>query len=730
MASPYSQHTSPGVRTMGRILVLALVFGVAAFSVLTLRLWQLQMMRHDELEGKAIEQQTREFPSAAPRGTIRDRNGEELAVSASVQNVVLCPRDVLALVPTGEGSTAEERKEDRQKKLRAEFDFLARELSVLLKKDQDAIRKKLEKTNSAWEVLAKAVEVDTADRVRDFIEVNGLEDCVILTADTRRYYPQGSLAAHAIGFVNGENHGAYGLEAAFDDTLAGKKGRLLTAKNAAGSEMPVPYTALDDGLAGSDLQLTLDAGIQRFAEKTLREGVQKYDAVNGGFCIVMEPKTGALLALASYPDYDLNRPGEILDGTAASRLERMKNNPSLDRDALQKEKDRARFLQWSSKYLNTAYEPGSTFKPIVMSAALEEGAVTPEDRFHCAGVMNVGGWPIRCSKRTGHGSQTLREALMNSCNPAHIVIGQRLGAKKFYEYWQAFGFPDRTGIELPGESGSRFWPEEEFVSPNGLTSLATASFGQRFLVTPLQMAAALSAVVNGGHLMEPYLVASVTGPDGTVLRERQPREVRQVISQETSDTVRGFMEQVVAAGTGKNAAVEGYRIGGKTGSSQTGEKDRTIVSFAGFAPADDPAVLVLLAYDCPRPAAPGSTLTAGGLYISGGAMAAPMAGELIANILDYLGYEKEGTENVTLPPLIGDTPTKAKSELAELGLEVRTVGEGVTVTEQTPPPGTAVPKGGTVALTLGGEEVFPGDADQAAFLGIQEMVNKALEVQS
>ena len=228
--------------------------------------------------------------------------------------------------------------------------------------------------------------------------------------------------------------------------------------------------------------------------------------------------------------------------------------------------------------------------------------------------------------------------------------------------------------------------------------------------------------------MEPYLVASVTAPDGTVLRQRQPRELRRVISQETSDTVRGFMEQVVAEGTGKNAAVEGYRIGGKTGSSQTGEKDRTIVSFAGFAPADAPAFLVLLAYDCPRPAAPGSTLTAGGLYISGGAMAAPMAGELIANLLDYLGYEKEGREAVTLPPLTGDTPAKAKNRLTELGLEARTVGEGAAVTEQTPPPGTAVQKGGTVVLLLGGEEENTGDADRAAFLSVQDMEKEKMEV--
>lgn len=711
---------------MRRIIVLSLFFGVLTFSVLALRLWQLQMVRHEELEGKAVEQQTREFTASARRGTIYDRNGEELAVSASVQNVVLSPRDVLALVPKGEGNTAGARQADRQKKLDEYWDFLAAGLAEILDTDQAAIRKRLEKTNSAWEVLARKVEEDTAVRVRTFVEENGLEGCVILTTDVKRYYPQGTLACHAIGFVNGEGRGAYGLEAAFDKELAGVSGRVLTAKNAAGTEMPQPFTDLDDGLAGHDLRLTLDAGIQRFAEKALREGVQKYEAISGGFCIVIEPKTGALLALASYPDYDLNRPLEIADQGTAARLARLEKDPSVDGESMQKAKAQARFVQWSSKYLNTAYEPGSTFKPIVMSAALEEGAVTPDDRFHCAGVVNVGGWPIRCSNRSGHGTQTLQEALMNSCNPAHIAIGQRLGAEKFYEYWRKFGFPEKTGVELTGESGSRFWPEEEFISPNGLTSLATASFGQRFLVTPMQMAAALSAVVNGGQLMRPYLVSSVTDETGTVLRETGPAEVRRVISRETSDTVRGFLEQVVAGGTGKNAAVEGYRIGGKTGSSQTGETDHTIVSFAGFAPADDPAFLVLLAYDWPRPAAPGSTFTAGGVPISGGYMAAPMAGELIANILDYLGYERAGVTGVTMPSLVGETPDRARAKLAELGLAQRTVGEGDTVTGQVPAPGAGVPEGGTVVLTLGRTD--DEDADRAAFRSLAVIAK--MEVQS
>ena len=709
--------------SMRRILILGLLLGLLTFGVLTARLWQLQILRHDELEEKALEQQTREFSSTAGRGTIYAVGGEPLAVSASVQNVALSPRDVLSLVPEGEGATGEERRRDRERKQEALYRALARDLGGILEIPEETVLRRLSRTGSAWEVLARKVEEDRADQVRELIEARGLEGCVSLVTDSRRYYPEGSLAAHVIGFVNGEDHGAYGLEAAFDRELAGESGKVLTAKNAAGTEMPTPYTALSDGVRGWDLHTTLDAGIQRYAEKALEEGIRKYEAVNGGFCVVLQPKTGAVLALASSPCYDPNQPGEILDEQLSAGLERLAQDPSVEGSTRQKAYDRARFIQWSSKCLNTAYEPGSTFKPIVMSAALEEHAVSPEDRFHCTGSMQVGGWSIRCSARAGHGSQSLQEALMNSCNPAHIVIGQRLGAETFYRYWQAFGFSDKTGIELPGESGSRFWEPEAFLGPNGITSLATASFGQRFLVNPIQLAAALSAVINGGHLMEPYLVSSVEDADGRVIRRHDPREIRRVISQETSDLVRGFMEQVVAEGTGKNAAVEGYRIGGKTGSSQTSEKDHTIVSFAGFAPADDPAFLVLLAYDCPRPAAPGSSLTAAGIPISGGYMAAPMAGELIANILRHLGYAPERADagETVVPALTGRTLASARALLEEPGLKVRTIGDGGFVIDQFPPAGTGMPRGGTVVVQLGeaGEGPDLQDADRAAFSGVR-----------
>ena len=345
---------------------------------------------------------------------------------------------------------------------------------------------------------------------------------------------------------------------------------------------------------------------------------------------------------------------------------------------------------------------------MVVAAALEEGVIDDDSTFYCGGSVQIDTWTIRCSNRSGHGTQTLRKAVMNSCNPALIKIGQLLGAEKFYEYWENFGFTEETGIELPGENESRFWDADKFISPSGITELATASFGQRFTTTPIHMITALSAVINGGHLMEPYVVQSVTDTSGNVVSYHEPQEVRQVISQETSDLVRSYMESVVndPGGTGKNAKVDGYRIGGKTGSSQTlDSEDHIIVSFLGFAPADDPEVIVLLGYDWPEPAAPGQNTTADGIYISGGNMAAPMAGELIANILDYLGYEKSGSSandnGVTIPQLVGKTAEEAQSTLNSLGLNVRLSGEGSVVTDQVPSAGSTVPEGSSTVLYLG-----------------------------
>lgn len=706
-----------GGKGMQRILVLAGIFGVLTFVVLFGKLWQLQVVQHEFLQNKAITQQTREVSSTANRGTIYDANGDVLAISGSVQNVILSPRDVLDTVEVEEkdefGNPRSENviETEKETKLQDTYDLIADRMSEILNIDRSEVEKRLKKTKSAYEILAKKVEDDVADQVREFIEENDLEGCLYLTADSKRYYPYSTMASQVIGFVNSQNEGAYGLEALYNLELAGQNGKLITSKTASGTEMPSAYSSYIDAINGYNVHTTIDSTIQMYAEKTLEEGIEKFDVINGGFCVVMDPDTGGVLGMASSPDYDLNDPNSIVDGTLLAQLQALKNDATVSEEDYAEALSQAQFKQWSNKNLNTSYEPGSTFKPIVVAAALEEGAIDDSSTFTCSGSVHIDGWNIRCSARSGHGTQTLRKAVMNSCNPALIKIGQQLGADKFYEYWESFGFTSTTGIELPGEELSYFWSKELFTSPSGIVQLATASFGQRFTTTPIQLITALSAVINGGHLMEPYVVQSVTDTDGNVVSYHEPQEVRQVISQETSDLVRSYMESVVndPGGTGKNAKVAGYRIGGKTGSSQTlDSEDHIIVSFVGFAPADDPEVIVLLGYDWPQPAAPGQNTTASGVYISGGNMAAPMAGELIANILDYLGYQKSGSDvnenSVTIPSLIGQAPDKAQATLNNLGLNVRLSGQGAVVTDQMPAAGSTVPKGSSTVLYLGEEK--------------------------
>lgn len=359
--------------------------------------------------------------------------------------------------------------------------------------------------------------------------------------------------------------------------------------------------------------------------------------------------------------------------------------------------------QWRSKAIDDTYEPGSTFKALVLAAALEEGVVSESDTFYCSGSVKIADHTIHCSKVTGHGSQTLAEAVGNSCNPAFIAIGQRLGIDLFYDYFEAFGMKEKTGIDLPGEGKGVVWEREDMIP----TDLAVASFGQRFNVTPLQMIRGFAAVINGGNLVKPYVVQSISTKDGTVVQNTETEVVRQVVSQETSQRATDILEQVVSKGTGRNAYVAGYRIGGKTGSSETGETGRTIVSFMGFAPADDPQVIVLLAYDKPQESATNPKESTTGVYISGGNMAAPKAGPLIAQILDYMGVEKKynadesAAVDVNTPKVTGMTVADAKKALDKKNLKYRTVGEGESITAQLPAAGASVPGGSTVVLYLG-----------------------------
>ena len=720
---------------LGRTLFLMGVFGVMAFVPLLWKLWQIQIVDHEFYEELAIDQQTRDMLVTAPRGTIYDSQGNILAVSTTVQNVVISPKDILkgqstaaergaSKLEKGAGLTDAEKEKKNLVVTDAEVaamngtykEFIAEGLADILGMEKADVLKRMENTASQYEVLKWRVDDDVSQAVREFKDTYDLYPGVYLLPDTKRVYPYSSLAAQVIGWVNVNdgNRGAYGIEAKFEEELAGEPGRVVTAKNAAGTEMLSSYENYIDAQPGLNPHLTIDATIQSYCERTLEEGISSYEVRKGGFCIAMNPKTGAVLAMASTPNYDLNSPRTVTDPVLSQYLEQVQNDPSTSEEAYKEALQAAQYQQWINRAVTDTYEPGSTFKTVVVAAALEEGVVNENTHFYCPGYKIVADRRISCSKHEGHGDQNLAQAVANSCNPAFIEIGQALGAEKFYQYLLDFGIIGKTGIDIQGEADNTnlVWTQEYFTGPYGEVSLATASFGQTFRLTPIQLITAASAVINGGHLMQPYVVSQVTDGEGNVLQHNEPNEVRQVVSAQTSERCRAILEKVVDGGTGKNARVEGYRIGGKTGSSETLETDHTIVSFLGFAPADDPQVIILLAYDNPKPAFPGSNTTAGGWYISGGNMAALMAGELLEDILGHLGVEKTYTANadVLVPNLSGLNLADATSALQKNSLTLRTVGDGGTVTGQIPAAGASIPGGSQVVLYMG--EAVPTDQVQ------------------
>ena len=710
-----------------RTLILLAVFGVAVFIPLFVRLWQIQIRDYDRFQELAVEQQTGDSVVAAQRGVIYDRNGEVLAMSATVYNIQLSPKEILAC----QEAYADDVKNGKELDYPEPTDeFIASNLAQILGLEEEDILKRLEKTYSMYEIIAQRVDEDTRNEVLAFTTENHITG-IFTPPTTMRIYPKGSLAAQVIGWVNPntENTGAYGIEAQYESVLAGETGRIVTAKNADGTQMLYQYENYYDGMDGCDLELTLDSKIQSFCENILAKGIEQFEVQDGGFCIAMDPNTGEILAWANSPTFDPNDPWAVSDPVLLQYLVDIESGEYTKEEAYQKAlaegatTEEARdtaisaaesevlYKQWANRSISSTYEPGSTFKSIVLAAALEEGVVSESSTFYCSGTAQVDGWtgdPIRCSDRDGHGTQTLAKAVANSCNPAFIAIGQALGAEKFYNYLEDFGFLEKTGIDVLGESNINpvsaglIWDRDKFTN----VDLAVASFGQRFQVTPLQLITAAAAMINGGHLMQPYVVSQVTDPDGNVVQHTEPTEVRQVISEQTSERCRTILEGVVNGGTGHNAAVEGYRIGGKTGSSQTlyGD-DYTIVSFLGFAPADDPQVIILLAYNSPKPAYPGGNTTAGGWYISGGNMAAPMGGELLEDILGYLGVEKAYTagSDVLVPNLVGLDLASATSSLEKTGLSLRTVGDGAAVTGQIPAAGASIPGGSQVVLYMGEE---------------------------
>ena len=682
---------APNRMMLRRTLFLRSVCGAAAFVVLAARLYYLQIVRHDELEARAIAQQVRETTVSAPRGTIYDAKGEVLAMSAGVDTIYLSPAEI---AQNNEDAGA-----------------IAAGLAEILGLDYDAVYAKTQNTRSWYEVVARKVEEDVATAVREFKEEGGYTG-IKLEADTKRYYPNGSLAAHVIGFVGTDNTGLGGIEAKYDKVLSGTNGYVMRSTTAAGTDML--YTSWEDyfdAVPGSDMVLTIDAGIQYYVEKHLAQAVEDYDIQNGAAAICMEVDTGAILAMASLGNFDLND-YQTISGEAMAEIDAAASGDAERAELIAA----AQQLQWRNKAISDTYEPGSTFKIITLAMALEEGVVDMNSSFYCGGSTSVLGrnTPVRCWKSGGHGSQTLTQAVQHSCNVAFVNIGQRIGEERFYDYAEAFGFFERTGdssaqltgttgIDLGGESGSIWWSEDVFCNPENLSQLAAASFGQTFNITPLQLITAVSACVNGGYLMQPYLVQSTTSPDGTVT-EHDSTPVRQVISEETSAKVRQILEQVVGdstEGTGRNAYVAGYRIGGKTGTSTktteeiAGNKEY-IVSFIGFAPADDPQIALLVLLDNPS--------SESGIYVSGGQMAAPVVGKMMADILPYLGLEPEYSDSElqtmdrAVPDVMGLSIAEAQSKLAESGLSCRVIGSGGAVTSQLPAANSVIASGSEVLL--------------------------------
>ncbi len=689
--------SAPNRQMLRRALVLMAVFGIALFALLLARLFQLQILDHERYEKLALEQQLRDAPTAAARGVIYDTKMQTLAVSASVDNVYVSPAEIQAY------------EEDPA--------LIAQGLSRILGLEYDELLQKCAQTGSWYVTVARKLEREQADAVRQFKNDNNLRG-VRLETDTKRYYPNSSLACHLIGFVGTDNTGLEGIEARYDSLLSGTAGRTRRMTNAFGTDLLFEqFEEFEPGEDGCDIVTTIDSTIQYYIEKQLRQAVADFDIQNGAGAIAMDVKTGAILAMASLDGYDLNHFLDVSDEVQAI----IDAEPDPEKKSAIRQAAQVR--QWRNKALSDTYEPGSTFKIITLSMALEEGVVNEQSSFFCPGSVSVKGRssPIRCWRTEGHGSQNLTQAVQHSCNAAFVNIGLRVGAERFYDYCEAFGFLDktgnpdeqlsaRTGIDLAGESGSIWWSENTFCSERNLSQLAAASFGQTFTITPLQLITAVSACVNGGYLMQPYVVRQVLNPDGSVASERQPTLRRQVISEETSAKVRAILEQVVGdpkEGTGRNAAVAGYRIGGKTGTSekvsleaQTGVK-QYIVSFIGVAPADDPQIAVLVFLDTPS--------NASGVYVSGGQMAAPVVGAMMADILPYLGVEPDLSEDETarmdvqVPSLAGLNVYEAANRVREASLRYRSIGSGDTVTGQLPAAGQSIARGTEIILYLGAE---------------------------
>ena len=654
-----------------RTFVLMLIMGIGMFIVLFFKLYSLQITRHEELQSKAVSQQTRSSVVNADRGTIYDASGNILAISSTAETIFLSPKEI------------NDALNDEKNPVTWTKETLADALADILDVSEEGILKKMARTNSMYEVLKYRVEEDVANEVRQYINDHKVKG-VFLTTDAKRYYPYSDLASHVIGFVGTDYTGLYGLEAEYDKELQGKSGLVVTAKDNKQNDMLFEYSQYFDPEDGDQLQVTLEATVQYYLQKGMEDMCDAFSPANGATGIVMDVRNGGILAMASYPNYDLNDFSTVTDQTLLERIER----GEIDTGD-------AQLIQWRNKALNDTYEPGSTFKILTLSAALEEGLIDKNTTVNCSGAVTISGQTIHCSSKAGHGLQNLEQTVGNSCNPAFISYGLKLGTEKFYEYMRSFGIMSPTGIDLGGEATGVFAADANFTQ----LDLACYAFGQNFTVTPLALITAQAACVNGGYLCTPHFAQQITDSDGNVIWQHDDTPVRQVISEETSATVRECLEYVVAKGTGKNGQVAGYRIGGKTGTADKGQTGDVVVSFLCFAPADDPQIMMLITMDTPSRST--------GTYVSGGNMVAPYASHIMEEILPYLGIEPSYSAeelmgvDTTVPNVIGMSVQEAEDRMKERGFTCKVEGDGETITDQTPVGGAIIPGKSTVVLYAG-----------------------------
>ena len=670
-----------------RVLAIAALLGVAAFIPIGFRLHQLMVREYDYYAAKALRNQTRTTSVSARRGEIYDRNMNVLATSVSVENVYLDPHEL--------------------KQAKENLDQISAFLGGVLGEDPAWILERAMDYKQRYKQVGSRVDEETAGLIRDYINENDISG-IHLEPDYKRLYPYGTLAAQLIGFTNASGTGSEGVEAAYNSFLEGGTGKVITSKGNNEMDMPFSYEKYVTSQNGNSLILTLDATVQACLEKQMGAAIARYDVQNGAFGLVMNAKTGEILAMATLGSYDPNNYLEIADEDTRLALEQLAGTESHS-EAL----NTARLKQWRNRVLSDGYEPGSTFKVLTMAAALDCGAIDLNTHFHCSGAEQIPGRAqlLHCWRSQGHGAEQTPQALQNSCNIAFAHIALKLGGEKFYEYVEKFGILEKTGIDLAGESKGIFFDKALVTNTDkwGTASLTSGSFGQTFKITPLQLVRAIASVVNGGYLMEPYVVSEIVDENGNTILKQEPTVVRQTISRETSDIMRTLIQSVVEEGTAKNAQVAGFSIGGKTGTSEkidvfdeNGNRvlDK-IVSFVGIAPMENPEYIVLVALDTPSRGT--------GIYISGGVMAAPTVGAVMADILPYLGVEQvfssedAASRTVVMPDLTGMSVKEAEKVLKELNLTAELSGEGDSVSGQIPAAGQSLPGGSEVLLYLSGD---------------------------